>query len=216
MTYKEVVNGVLRRLREDEISSVSENSYSRLIGDFVQDAYTLVEKAWDWIGLEAIISLNTVASTSVYTLNGAGKGATVMDVYDTTTKTSLTEVSSAWMRRAYSLETSTEGTATYWCYKGVSADDQDPTIELYPTPNAVVTLTVAVDKSNTLLSSDDEVIVIPEGPVLQLAYAIALRERGETGGQSALEQFAVAETFLADAIGYDASKRPEKTIWEAV
>ena len=216
MTYKEAVNGVLRRLREDEIGSVSENSYSKLIGDFVQDAYTLVEKAWDWVGLEATISLNTVASTSVYTLDGAGESATVMDVYDSTTKAKLEQVSSAWMRRAYALETVVEATPAYWCYKGVSTDDQDPTIEVYPTPNAVVTLEVAVDKSNTLLSSDDEEIVIPEGPVIQLAYAIALRERGETGGQSALEQFAVAETFLADAIGYDAAKRPEKTIWEAV
>jgi hypothetical protein len=216
MTYKEAVNGVLRRLREDEISSVAENSYSKLIGDFVQDAYTLVEKAWDWVGLEATITLNTVASTSVYTLDGAGASATVMDVYDTTTKAKLEQVTSAWMRRAYALETVVEATPAYWCYKGVSADDQDPTIELYPTPNAVVTLEVTVDKSNTLLSSDDEEMVIPKGPVIQLAYAIALRERGETGGQSALEQFAVAETFLADAIGYDAAKRPEKTIWEAV
>jgi hypothetical protein len=216
MTYKEAVNGVLRRLREDEIGSVAENSYSKLIGDFVQDAYTLVEKAWDWVGLETNISLNTVASTSVYTLDGAGVSATVMDIYDATTKAALIEVSSAWMRRSYALETTVEGTPHYWCYKGASADDQDPTIEVYPRPNAVVTLEVAVDRSNTLLSADDEEIVIPEGPVIQLAYAIALRERGETGGQSALEQFAVAETFLADAVGYDAAKRPEKTIWEAV
>lgn len=216
MTYKEAVNNVLRRLREDEISSVSENSYSKLIGDFVQDAYTLVEKAWDWTGLEASISINTVADTKLYTVDGAGESATVMDIYDVTTNNKLQEVSSAWMRRQYALEASTTGTPYYWCYKGVSADDQDPTIELYPTPDAIVTLEVAVDKSNTILATDDEVLVIPAAPVIQLAYAMALRERGETGGQSAVEQFAVADAFLSDAIGYDAARRPEKTIWVAV
>jgi hypothetical protein len=216
MTYKEAVNGVLRRLREDTVGSVAENSYSLLIGDFVQDAYTLVEKAWDWIGLEANIDINTVAGTKVYTLDGAGESATVMDIYDVTTNRKLMEVSSAWMRRQYALEATISGTADYWAYKGVSADDQDPTIELYPTPDAIVTLEVAVDKSNTILASDDETLVIPAAPIVQLAYAMALRERGETGGQSALEQFAVAETFLADAIGYDAARRPEKTTWVAV
>lgn len=214
MTYKEVVNGVLRRLREDEISSVAENSYSKLIGDFVQDAYRLVEGAWDWVGLEQTLAINTIASTKEYTLTGVGSSATVMDIYDTTTNTQLHEVTSAWMRRAYALEEVTEGTAGYWAYKSVV--DQNPTIEVYPTPNAIVTLSITVDKSNTLLSTDDEELVIPFSPVIQLAYAMALRERGETGGQSAVEQFAIADTFLADAIAYDAARRPEKTTWTSV
>ena len=38
MTYKDLVNNVLRRLRETEVSSVQTNSYSKLIGDLVNDA----------------------------------------------------------------------------------------------------------------------------------------------------------------------------------
>ena len=48
MTYLDAINRVLRRLREDEVSSVTSTAYSKLIGDYVNDAVRLVEDAWDW------------------------------------------------------------------------------------------------------------------------------------------------------------------------
>ena len=48
MTYLELVNNVLRRLRETEVTTVQSTSYSKLIGDIVNDAKRLVEDAWDW------------------------------------------------------------------------------------------------------------------------------------------------------------------------
>jgi len=48
MTYLELVNNVLRRLRETEVTSVQSTSYSKLIGDIVNDAKRLVEDSWDW------------------------------------------------------------------------------------------------------------------------------------------------------------------------
>ena len=51
MTYLEAVNKVLRRLRENTVSSVDETIYSRLIGEFVNDANHMVEDAWDWSNL---------------------------------------------------------------------------------------------------------------------------------------------------------------------
>ena len=35
MTYLQLDNSVLRRLREDEVTTVGQNSYSKLIGEFV-------------------------------------------------------------------------------------------------------------------------------------------------------------------------------------
>ena len=46
MTYLDLVNNVLRRMREEEVSSVSESTYSKMAGDFVNDAKKLVEAAW--------------------------------------------------------------------------------------------------------------------------------------------------------------------------
>lgn len=45
MTFLQLVNKVLVRLREDTVSSVDENSYSQLIGEFVNDAVKEVEAA---------------------------------------------------------------------------------------------------------------------------------------------------------------------------
>ena len=49
-----------------------------------------------------------------------------------------------------------------------------------------------------------------------MAFAMALRERGETGGQSAAEQFAVASTALSDAIAIDANRYPDETTFMVV
>ena len=48
MTYLQAVNKVLKRLRENTVSSVDETLYSRLVGEFVNDANRMVEDAWDW------------------------------------------------------------------------------------------------------------------------------------------------------------------------
>jgi hypothetical protein len=55
-------------------------------------------------------------------------------------------------------------------------------------------------KPKALLEADATKINVPHQPIVQMAFAMALRERGETGGQSAAEQFAVASTALSDAI----------------
>ena len=71
MTYLNLVNSVLRRLREVEVTTVGFNSYSKLIGDIVNDAKDLVESAWDWSALRTTIAINTVSGTSNYSLTGS-------------------------------------------------------------------------------------------------------------------------------------------------
>ena len=63
------------------------------------------------------------------------------------------------------------------------------------------------------LVEDYDKLWIPSEPVLHLAVALASRERGETGGTSTAEYFAVADRYLSDAIAMDAQKHPEETIW---
>lgn len=37
-TYLTIVNHVLRRMREDEITNIADTTYSKMVGDFVNDA----------------------------------------------------------------------------------------------------------------------------------------------------------------------------------
>ena len=48
MTYIELVNGVLRRLRENEVGVLASDEYATMIGDFVNDAKTFIENSWNW------------------------------------------------------------------------------------------------------------------------------------------------------------------------
>jgi hypothetical protein len=46
--------------------------------------------------------------------------------------------------------------------------------------------------------------------------ALAARERGETGGTTTPEYFAVADRYLANAVAMDANKHPEELIFREV
>ena len=45
MTYLQLVNAVMRRLRESEVTSVSQNTYSALIGELVNQSKRYIENA---------------------------------------------------------------------------------------------------------------------------------------------------------------------------
>ena len=215
MTYLEAVNNVLRRLREDEVSDITNNDYSKLIGDFVNDAYSIVEAAWEWSVLEEDVIVTTVAGTQEYELDGAGELATITDVYETTKPAALDEVSSSYMRSQEIMTETANGVPRYWTVDGAGLDG-DPKLQLWPIPDATYSVTVRLDKSGGELTVGTTELALPSQPVVQLAYAMALRERGEAGGTTAQEQLSIANVFLSDAIARDAKRRPEKTCWSAV
>mgnify|MGYP000544108538 CR=1 FL=1 len=57
-TYLQLVNDVLVRMREPEVSSVSDTPYSSLIGVLVNDAKREVENATMWQALNQTIGMN--------------------------------------------------------------------------------------------------------------------------------------------------------------
>jgi hypothetical protein len=61
--------------------------------------------------------------------------------------------------------------------------------------------------------SDSTQLLVPNFPVIMLAYAYALRERGESGGESVNEQMLIASSTVSDAIAIDSVKNPEDMLW---
>ena len=84
MTYLQLVNSVLRRLREDEVTSVSQNSYSKLIGEFVNDAKRSVEDSYDWTALRTTLVVTTDDTTFNYVLTGSQNRMKLLDVINDT------------------------------------------------------------------------------------------------------------------------------------
>ena len=215
MTYLNLINNVLRRLREDEVSTVNETTYSTLIGDLVNDAKKIVENSFDWTALRDTITVATSNGTSEYSITGSGDLAVIKDVINTTSKKFIYQRSKSYFNNVYYNQATLSGSPDYYTFIGTDASG-DLKVKLYPQPDAVYSLRFDVVVPQADLSSDADVLSVPTNPVLQLAYAMALRERGEAGGQSAVEQFAVASTALSDAIAFDANRYPTEMTFVVV
>ena len=212
MTYLEVVNNVLRRIREEEVPSVDSSTYSKMIGDFVNDAKRLVETSWDWSGLKTTVVVDTVADTRTYSILGSKDDIKTMDVSNDTSGFFVPYRTSDWFRKQRLNQPPVHATPEYYTYNGLDTNG-DTQVDLYPIPNDVYQLTFRCVLRNPPLVADTDTIRIPWEPVLHFAVALAARERGETGGTSTPEYFAIADKYLSDAIALDAQKHPYATDW---
>ena len=215
MTYLEAINSVLRRLREDQADTVLESDYSALIGDFINDAKRIVENSWNWSALRDTISVVTANGVSEYSLVGSGQEAVVKNVVNDSANKFMGLETKDYFNNVYYLQDVVSGTPHVYTFIGVDSND-DLKVKVYPQPDGIYNLRFDVAKTQGLLEADATKINVPHNPIVQMAFAMALRERGETGGQSAAEQFAVASTALSDAIAIDANRYPDETTFMVV
>ena len=212
MTYLDLVNNVLRRLRETEVSSVQSNSYSKLIGDLINDAKDLVETSWDWSALRTTLTITTTADVFNYSLTGSQNNIKELNVLNDTSNLIMQYQTNNWFDSQFLLGNPVSGSPVYYTYNGVDTDG-DTLIDVYPKPDGVYSLRFNCALRNGDLSADTDTIKIPSMPVVHLAVAFASRERGETGGTSSAEYFSMANKYLSDAIAMDAARHPEETIF---
>ena len=215
MTYLEAINNVLRRLREDQASTALESDYSALIGDFVNDAKRTVENSWNWAALRETTIIPTVSGTSEYSITGSGQECVIKGVVNDTANRFMDLQTTAFFNNVYYNQDVTSGTPVCYYVSGVD-DNDDLKVKVYPQPDGIYNLRFDLAKGQGVITEDSTKIKVPYNPVVQMAYAMALRERGETGGQSAAEQFAVASTALSDAIAMDANRFPDETTFMVV
>ena len=212
MTYLNLVNNVLRRLREDEVTSVSSNTYSKMAGDFVNDAKKIVEDAWDWSALRTTLTATTTADIFNYVLTGSQNKIKVLDVVNDTSNKFMQYQTQHWFTDKYLNQDPVSGAPEYYTYNGVDSSG-DTQVDIYPKPDGVYSIRFNCVLRNDDLSADSDVLSIPSQPVIHMAVALLARERGETGGTSTAEYFAIADKYLSDAIALDAQKHPEEVIW---
>ena len=212
MTYLDLVNNVLRRMREDEVSSVQSTTYSKMVGDFVNDAKKIVEAAWDWSALRTTLTITTTADIFNYVLTGSQNRIKALNVINDTNNIFMEYRPATWFDDKYLNQDPVSGSPEYYTYNGVDSSG-DSQIDVYPKPDGVYTIRFNCIFRNDDLSADVDTLLIPSMPVIHLAIALLARERGETGGTSAPEYFAVADNYLSDAIALDAQKHPDETIW---
>jgi hypothetical protein len=215
MTYLQIVNNVLKRLRERTVSSVDENTYSTLIGILVNDAKREVEDSWDWSALRTTLSATTSNGVFNYELNGSGNRATILDVINDTSDIVMGYKTASWMNKAFLTTDPSRAEPSFYSFNGISADG-DTLVDLYPIPNGAYDI-----RFNCILRTEDfemdaDSTDVPSQAIMLLAYAKAVEERGEDGGVSSVSAYAAAQRALSDAISFDGAKHPEELIWNEV
>lgn len=213
-TFLELVNDVLVRMREPEVSTVNENILSKLVGKQVNDAKRQVEDAFRWNALKSTVSVSTVNGTYNYTLTGTNARTKILDVWNNTEKNYLKQAAAPLMKQ-WLLGVGDTGVPYYFNFNGIDSNGAQK-VDLYPIPDAAYSLQFDLIIPQTNLVNDSDTMYVPMEPVTHLAYAKALVERGEDGGLQSSEAYALFRQVLADYVAIESGRYPEGEIWEAV
>jgi hypothetical protein len=218
--FKDLINEVLIRLREDTITvdwsghintpSSGITAYQKVIGSLINDAKRNAETYHDWFILRDTIDLSTVSTTRSYSL-GSGQELKLLDVICQETGSPLTQVSRKYMN-SVKYPTASSGDPRYYAFDGSDASN-NLKVEFDPTPDSVQTISFDVVKYQDDLKSYSDVVKIPERIVILGAWARAIAERGEDGGTISSAVAAEAREALVMAIQVDASNASFERDW---
>jgi hypothetical protein len=210
MTYLEIVNRVLRRLRENEVSTVNETPYSRLVGDFINVVKREVEDSWNWSVLRTTLTATTAADVFNYVLNGSGTRIRVLDVINDTDNVFIEQRSTRWFDQQFLIADQQKGSPLYYNFNGVTANG-DSQVDFYPIPDGVYNLRINCVVPQPELTLDTDVISVNAQLVIEGTIARAISERGEDGGYQEQEQRYL--NMGADLIAIESGQRLDELVW---
>lgn len=215
MTFLQLINDVLVRLRETQVSTNAETQYSTLIGRFVNDAKRQIEDAFNWNVLGQTITVTTTPGTYIYSLTGAGQKFSVQDVLNVTDLIQMQNISFVEMNRYQNLSAPVSGKPNYYAFDGVD-NNGDTKVVLFPRPDGVYSIPFSLTIPQAPLAADSTVVLVSDTLVVQNAYARALVERGEDQGLSSSEAYQLYRGMLADTIALEGTRYPEQQEFLAI
>ena len=219
MTFRELINEVLIRLREDTIAtdwsgnindSTTITDYQKVIGSLINDSKRNIESYHDWLILRETKEITTVSGTRNYNLD-SGQEIKILDVVNQTDGQRLSQVSRQYMN-SVRYPTNNSGYPIYYSFNGADSSN-NLKIDLEPIPEAVHILSFDISKPQDELKTATTVLKIPTKPVILGAWARAVSERGEDGGT---QTGILAEEFkesLNQAIILDSSNVQYESDW---
>lgn len=219
MTYREVINEVLIRLRETPIASdwsgaINDSStvsdYNKVIGALVNDAKRSIESYHDWQILRETVDITTAAGTKNYNLS-SGQEFKILDVINNATGNELLQVSRAYLNRER-YPTASTGEPHYYGFNGADSSN-NLKVDLSPTPSKAETISFDMIKYQDVLTNASTVVKIPTKPLILGAYARALSERGEDGGTQSSIAAQEAASAISQAIMMDAGNTQFESDW---
>jgi len=219
MTFRELINEVLIRLREDTIATdwsgnINDSStvtdYQKVIGSLINDSKRNVESYHDWLALRETVDVTTVSGTKNYNLS-SGQELKVIDVINQATGNNLVQVSRQYMN-SVKYPTEATGEPQFYAFNG-SDSSNNLKVDMTPIPDSAQTISFDIVKYQDELKTSTTVMKMPSNPVILGAWARAISERGEDGGtQSSVVGFEMKEA-LNQAIILDSGNTQYETDW---
>jgi len=214
MIFLDLVNDVLLRLRENEVQTVSQTSYSKLISKFINDGKRQVEDSFFWNALRQTYAVNTINGIYSYTLTNSGIRFKLEDVINDTSDYNLTLLNTSSMNRLF-LTQSESGPPRYFNFNGID-NNGDTQVDLFPIPDGAYNIKFNVIQPQAPLVNNTDTMIVAEEPVIFYAYAKALAERGEDGGMQSSEAYQLYLQSLADHVAIESSRATPDLIWTQV
>jgi hypothetical protein len=210
MTYLEIVNRVLRRLRENEVSTVNETPYSTLIGDLVNVVKREVEDSWNWSVLRTTLTATTATDVFNYVLNGSGTRIRVLDVINDTDNIFIQQRGTRWFDQQFLIADQQKGSPLYYNFNGVDANGNSQ-VDFFPIPDGVYNIRINCVVPQPELTLNTDVISVNAQLVIEGTIARAISERGEDGGYQEQEQRYL--NMGADLIAIESGQRLDELVW---
>jgi hypothetical protein len=216
MTYLQMVNGVLTRLREDNVTTVDGNDdvVVLLVKDFINDAKRQVENAHTWTALATEWEFTTTPNDPSVVLTNTASSCIIDYIYDDN-GVELNQADRSYVRKQSKQAGSTTNTPRVFCIDGVGPNS-DLKLKLFPTPKEAEDYTVYGFKGSDDLTADTDTCHIAPLAIIYMATAMAARERGEVGGQTPQELLLLAKEYLLSAVAQDATNSDLENIWTTV
>jgi hypothetical protein len=211
-TYLQLVNSVLRRLREPEATSVNDSDYVRLIATYINDSKRQVEDAYNWNALTETLSARTIPDLFSYVLVGSGQRFRLIDAINDTSDNVMMNRTTQWMNARYLIQPIQKGYPHSYNFNGTD-ENGDTIADVFPVPDGNYNLRFNVILPQPELAANADVLYVPHEPVIFGAYARAIAERGEDAGITGNEAYALYLQSLGDAIALESGRYIEEGEW---
>lgn len=221
MTFLQLVNKVLKKLRESQVGSVDENDYSALISEFVNEAKHEVESSWNWATLRQAVQVDVLAGITSYNTGVDTAAVLIRDVEDRR-KAMAFCTNVGFSRQLFILPADyitkwrilNEDTVTDTVPQHFSLEASGGTwvIQLLERPVSDLTFKFYFKIPQDELEDDNDVLSVPFRPVVALATMLALNERGEELGEPGNIAEQRYKNYLANAISLEAVQTNEQLV----
>lgn len=207
MTYLQLINRVLRKLREGQISSISSEK-ALFYGQLVNETKTDLENAGPWFALRTWLTgsltpsspdLDLTASTDEYSyLMYEGVECPMAFITTADKERRLGVLSWSEMDSWHTLQPDAdEGQPTHVAFRN---NGTGLVAKFFPTPDLAYTYRFEMVVNQAELSDASDVISIPATPVWREAVVRAMEERGEEFSGSLEAERGRAQEALMQAI----------------